>query len=291
MLGQLDDLLAKPDDKWPLRAPAAAAHADWPAPERLAFTRAIDAAIAGAIRPAFERYRAALRAEILPRARDEAHAGISNVPGGAACYAKLVKVHTSLEHPGRRDPPHRPRGAGAHPRRDGRRSARRRSAPARCRICGASCAATRRAFFRTRGDVEAAARKALARAQAAEPRFLGRLPRTPCVVKRIEEFEEKDAPIAYYRPAADRRLAAGGVLRQHVQARDAAALRGRGAGLPRVGARPPHPDRDRAGADRAAGVPQARRRHRVRRGVGPVRRGAGRRAGAVQGRARAARAG
>ena len=38
--------------------------------------------------------------------------------------------------------------------------------------------------------------------QAAEPRFLGRLPRTPCVVKRIEEFEEKDAPIAYYRPAA-----------------------------------------------------------------------------------------
>ena len=99
VLGQLDDLLAKPDDKWPLRAPAATAHADWPAPERLAFTRAIDAAIAGAIRPAFERYRAALRAELLPRARDEAHAGISNVPGGAACYEKLVKVHTSLEIP------------------------------------------------------------------------------------------------------------------------------------------------------------------------------------------------
>jgi len=58
------------------------------------------------------------------------------------------------------------------------------------------------AFFRTRGDVEAAARKALDRAQAAEPRFLRRLPRTPCVVKRIEEFEEKDAPIAYYRSAA-----------------------------------------------------------------------------------------
>ena len=58
------------------------------------------------------------------------------------------------------------------------------------------------AFFKTRGEVETAARKALARAQAAEPRFLGRQPRTPCVVKRIEEFEEKDAPIAYYRPAA-----------------------------------------------------------------------------------------
>src|SRR5262249_23265772 len=58
------------------------------------------------------------------------------------------------------------------------------------------------AFFRSRGDVETAARKALARAQAAEPRFLGRLPRTECVVKRIEPYEEKDAPIAYYRPAA-----------------------------------------------------------------------------------------
>jgi uncharacterized protein (DUF885 family) len=58
------------------------------------------------------------------------------------------------------------------------------------------------AFFRARGDIETAARKALARAQAAQPRFLGRLPRTPCVVKRIDAFEEKDAPIAYYRPAA-----------------------------------------------------------------------------------------
>ena len=75
VLGQLDDLLAKPDDKWPLRAPAAAPHADWPAPERLAFVRAVDAAIAGAIRPAFDRQRAMLRSEILPRARDEAHAG------------------------------------------------------------------------------------------------------------------------------------------------------------------------------------------------------------------------
>src|SRR4029078_7777145 len=63
VLGQLDDLLAKPDDKWPLRAPAAAPHADWPPAERLAFTRSIDAAIAGAIRPAFERYRLVLREE------------------------------------------------------------------------------------------------------------------------------------------------------------------------------------------------------------------------------------
>jgi uncharacterized protein (DUF885 family) len=201
VIAQLDDLLAKPDDKWPLRAPAATAHADWPAPERLAFARAIDAAIAGAIRPAFERYRAALRGEILPRARDEAHAGISNVPGGAACYEKLVKVHTSLELP------------AAEIHRIGLEELARIHAEMltigkkafgvgtlpelRRKLRGGASA-----FFRTRDEVETAARKALARAQAAEPRFLGRLPRTPCVVKRIEEFEEKDAPIAYYRPAA-----------------------------------------------------------------------------------------
>jgi uncharacterized protein (DUF885 family) len=201
VLGQLDDLLAKPDDKWPLRTPAAAPHADWAAPERLAFGRAIDAAIAGAIRPAFDRYRAALRDELLPRARDEAHAGILNVPGGAACYPKLVRAHTSLDVPAAEihkiglDELARIHaemakvgkqafGTGALP--DLRRKLR--SDPA--------------AFFRTRAEVEAAARKALARAQDAEPRFLGRLPRTACIVKRIESYEEKDAPIAYYRSAA-----------------------------------------------------------------------------------------
>jgi len=202
VLGQLDDLLAKPDDKWPLRAPAAAPHADWPPPERLAFTRAIDAAIAASIRPAFERYRAALRDEILPRARDEAHAGILNVAGGPACYARLIKVHTSLDltaeeiHRIGLDELTRIHaemarigkeafgGAGTLPE-------------LRRRLRGEPSA-----FFHARGDVEAAARKALARAQAAEPRFLGRLPRTTCQVKRIDAFEEKDAPIAYYRSAA-----------------------------------------------------------------------------------------
>ena len=119
VLGQLDDLLGKPDDKWPLRAPAAAAHPDWPAPERLAFSRAVDAAIAAAIRPAFERQRALLRWEILPRARDEAHAGILNVAGGAACYAQADQGSHVARVAGGGDPPHRARRAGAHPRRDG----------------------------------------------------------------------------------------------------------------------------------------------------------------------------
>src|SRR5688572_26220863 len=36
------------------------------------------------------------------------------------------------------------------------------------------------------------------------PKWFGRLPRTPCVVKRVEAYEEKDTTIAYYRqPTVD----------------------------------------------------------------------------------------
>jgi len=56
--------------------------------------------------------------------------------------------------------------------------------------------------FKTRDEVEASARATLARAAAAEPRFLGHLPKRPCIVKRIDAFEEKDSPAAYYRPAS-----------------------------------------------------------------------------------------
>jgi uncharacterized protein (DUF885 family) len=200
VLGQLDDLLAKPDDKWPLRAPAAAAHADWPAPERLAFTRAIDAAIAGAIRPAFERSaRAAV--EILPRARDEATPGSSNVAGGAACYAKLVKVHTSLELPAaeiHRIGLEELARIHAEMARIGKAAFGSGALP----ICGASCAAIRRRSSaraptsRRRRARRWRARRRRSRASRAAAAH------APCVVKRIEEFEEKDAPIAYYRSAA-----------------------------------------------------------------------------------------
>src|SRR5204863_9692300 len=132
---------------------------------------------------------------------DEAHAGILNVAGGAACYAKLIKLHTSLDLPAAEI--HR---IGleelvrihAEMERIGKEAFGSGTLPdLRRRLRGDPSA-----FFHARGDVEAAARKALARAQAAEPRFLGRLPRAACQVKRMEAFEEKDAPIAYYRAAA-----------------------------------------------------------------------------------------
>jgi uncharacterized protein (DUF885 family) len=201
VLAQLDDLLGKRDADWPLRAPAAAAHDDWPSAERKAFAGGIDAAIAGGIRPALTRQRDMLRAEILPVARDDSRAGIKNVPGGDACYAQLIRVHTSLELSAEEihrigieeltriqgemsKVGHEALGTGSLP------EIRKR------------LRADKKLFFSTRDEIQAAAKKALDRAQAAQSRFLGKLPRTPCVIKAIEPFEEKDAPIAYYRPAA-----------------------------------------------------------------------------------------
>jgi uncharacterized protein (DUF885 family) len=201
VLGQLDDLLAKPVAEWTLRAPAKTPHADWPPAERELFVAAVEGAVQDGIRPAFQRYRDLLRGEILPRARDDAHPGIANVPGGAECYTRLIKVHTSLELP------------PAEIHRIGMEELAR--VQTEMRALGKEALGTddlaeirRRLLgdpklnFSTRAEIQASARATLARAAAAEPRFLGHLPRTPCLVKPIDAFEEKDSPIAYYRPAA-----------------------------------------------------------------------------------------
>ncbi len=57
---------------------------------------------------------------------------------------------------------------------------------------------------RSRQDLLTLSEQLLRKAEAALPRGFGRLPRTPCVVKEIEDFRERDAPAAYYfQPAAD----------------------------------------------------------------------------------------
>jgi uncharacterized protein (DUF885 family) len=201
VLGQLDELLAKPDRDWVLRAPAAAKHPDWAPADAAAFVRDVDDAIATSIRPAFQRYRAVVRDEILPRARGDRQVGILNLPGGAACYRQLIKVHTSLALS-----PEEVHAFGLA------EVARLREAITELggQVLGTTdFAAIRRRlrsdpalFFKTRAEIEANARATLARSTAAMPRFLGRLPRAGCVVKPIAAYEEKDSPIAYYRPPA-----------------------------------------------------------------------------------------
>jgi uncharacterized protein (DUF885 family) len=201
VLGQLDDLLGKADTDWPLRTPAIAPHPDWPVVDRAALASAVDRAIREGIRPAYARYRDFLHDQVLPRARDEAHSGISNVPDGAACYQRLIQVHTSLALPAQEI--HRI-GMEELSRIRGEIQALGKEALGTDDLGEIQRRLRKDASldYKSRDEIEAAARGALARSVAAEPRFLGHPPRTPVVVKRIDAFEEKDAPIAYYRSAA-----------------------------------------------------------------------------------------
>ncbi|KYF59998.1 hypothetical protein BE04_25930, partial [Sorangium cellulosum] len=203
VIAQLDELLAKPSGAWALMSPRDAAHPDWPETEQKSFAAAVEQAVEGGARPAFSRYREALAREILPRARDHARAGLSHVPGGEACYARLIQASTSL--PLSADEVH---AVGLE------QVARIRD---EMKALGAKALGTsdfaeiqRRLredealAYATRDEVEAAAAAAVARARAALPAWVGALPRTPLVVKRMEAFEEKHSPPAFYRePAQD----------------------------------------------------------------------------------------
>lgn len=203
VLRQLDALLASPVERSPLVPPAATPSASLPAATADRVRGDLVASVRETIVPAFARYRALLHGEILPRARDDDHAGLVHVPAGRACYDRLIQVHTSLRL-----------GAEAVHATGLEEIARLRGEiaalgekvfgvgdPAKLR---ARLGNDRKLHFATRDEVERAAAAALARANAAMPRWFGRLPKAACVVKRVEPYEERDTTIAYYRqPAID----------------------------------------------------------------------------------------
>jgi uncharacterized protein (DUF885 family) len=198
VLGQLDALLGQPSADWVLGSPAVAEHRDWPDADRAAFRREVSDAVAHIIRPAFERYRQALRDEVLPRARSDESVGLMHVPDGPACYENLIWVHTSL--PLKAEDIHR-LGLEEVAR------IRAEMVVLGKKVFGTEVFGEIQArlrddaslYFQTRDEVESKAKLALQRAQVTVPRWFGRVPRTPCVVERAPAYEEKDTTIAYYR--------------------------------------------------------------------------------------------
>lgn len=202
VLAQLDELLATPVADWALLTPLAGELPGLTPAEKREFEVALTAAVLEIVKPACGRYREFL-ALLLPRARPNERPGILHLPGGAECYRRLIRVHTSLDldpetiHQIGRDEVTRIRGA---------------MCAAGARSLGTSdfAAIVERLksdstlYFSTRDEIEAAARAALARAEAALPAWFGLRPRTRCEVRRMEPHEEKHSTIAYYRrPAPD----------------------------------------------------------------------------------------
>jgi uncharacterized protein (DUF885 family) len=203
VLEQLADLEATPLDALALLKPLAMHHTDWTESERAEFREDLTAAVRDRVRPGFFRLRGALRDEILPKARPDERPGILHVPDGAAAYARLIRTYTALELT-----PDELHATGL--REVARINGEMEALGAK--VLGTTDRADTllrlrtdpTLYFRTRDEVEAKAREALARAKAAIPRFFGRLPKAECEVVRIEAHEEKHSTIAYYRqPAGD----------------------------------------------------------------------------------------
>jgi uncharacterized protein (DUF885 family) len=203
VVAELDDLLARPTDDWPLVDPRREPHVDWPPDATSRYAADVAAAVDDRIRPAFVRYRAFLADELAPVARADDRPGLSHVPGGAEAYARLVRAHTTLdlgpdeihriglEETERIDAEFRELGGRLLGTTDQAEVLHRlRSDPA--------------LHFATPAEVFAVAEASLARANAAIPDWFGRLPEAPCVVVEMAPHEAKYSTIAYYRqPAAD----------------------------------------------------------------------------------------
>jgi len=202
-IDELRNLVRLPAAGWKLASPAAAPHPDWTEAERTSFATDLLAAVQEAAVPAFRRYLEALETEILPAARPDDQPGVSHVPGGAAAYRAMIRVHTTLDL----DPEavHQT-GLQEIARIDGEFAELGR------RLLGTSDVATTLAALRadpalrfsTADEVFDTAVASLERAQAATPAWFGRVPKAPCEVVRIPEHAQAHQTIAYYAwPAMD----------------------------------------------------------------------------------------
>jgi len=203
VISELDDLLARPIEEWPLLDPLRTQDPPLPPADWAALASDLEAAVREGVRPAFVRYRSFVAEEALSRSRDEAHAGMGNLQGGLERYAALAHAHTTtgLE-------PGELHGIGLEEiaRIDAEIAGLGR------RVLGTdSLAATlaslrndRSLYFATRDEVQDVAERSLRAAEAAIPEWFGRLPATPCEVVVMLPHEEAHSTIAYYRePAAD----------------------------------------------------------------------------------------
>ena len=113
-----------------------------------------------------------------------------------------------------------------------------------------------------------------------------------CDVRPVEEYKEKDAPFAYYYPPAPDGSRPGIYYANGYDLPEPQVHQARHDDLSRGGPGPPLPDHPRDGEPAPQHLPPARGadgRRRLRRGLGPVQRAAGRRDGPLPRRSRALR--
>jgi uncharacterized protein (DUF885 family) len=196
----LDAQLERDVEQWALVEPASRPPpAGWDAAEHAAFGERLFEVVRNEVHPALARYRDFVREELVPAARSDERVGVTSVPDGSECYAALIQQYTTL--PLSAQEVH-DRGLAEIERIDAQLAALGREALGTKDL--STTLATLRSdpelFFDTAEEIEAAARDALARAQAAIPAWFGRLPKAECVVRRIPDYKAPFTTIAYYQP-------------------------------------------------------------------------------------------
>lgn len=194
VIGQLEALLAQAPADSPLAAPARSL------PDEQA--RPLLQAVETRLYPAYQRMLDYLRPYLEQHARKEP--GIWAVSDGDAIYAFLTRHHTTTElTPEELHQVGLDELAGIHAEMraimaalgDGRATVREFTE---------KLTADTSNLPRSREEIVLEAERVLELATASLPSAFGRLPRTPCIVKPIEEYREKDAPPAfYYQPSED----------------------------------------------------------------------------------------
>lgn len=157
--------------------------------------------VADSIRPAMLALADRMRDELLPGARDDAHVGILNVPGGEGIYADSVRRHTTTSLD----------AASIHQLGLDIIAEQRES----WQVLGLSALGTsdfdeiRRRLrddpalrFETREQIIGVAEAALARAEAARPLAFPHVDIPSCVIEEINPIDAEHAALAYYRPPA-----------------------------------------------------------------------------------------
>ncbi|WP_197322056.1 DUF885 family protein [Saccharomonospora sp. NB11] len=167
------------------------------------FTARRDALLADVVRPAFARYRDALRAEFVDRGRPEDRPGVCHLPEGDAVYAALARVHTTTERS-----PEELHATGL----DCIERLAEEYAVLGRRVFGTED--VQEIFERLRTDPALrwsgaeelldTARAAITRAEREAPNWFGRIPPQPWVVEAVPAAEAPGAPAAYYlQPSVD----------------------------------------------------------------------------------------
>ena len=181
------------------------------------FSAAVAVAVDDHARPALAGYRDALRASVLPSARDDEHPGICYLPDGEAMYGAMARLHTSMRY------------SAEDLHALGREivdEVLEEMVETGSRLFGTTDV---RAIFdrlsdpslryRSREEMLEHAQRVVAAAEAEAPNWFATVPDEACTVAPVPETEEAGMTSAYYMPGAIDGSRAGDVLPQYLPAR------------------------------------------------------------------------